>query len=66
MERGDCVLGDLLGAALLLVEHRDEVRRIALGQLHAVLVQLALLHLGQEVTLSLGSILVFMCEISSK
>ena len=54
MERGDCVLGDLLGAALLLVEHRDEVSGVALGQRHALLVQLALPHLRQEVALPLG------------
>ena len=54
MERGDGVLGDLLGAPLLLVEHRDEVRGVALRQRHAVLVQLALPHLRQEVALGGG------------
>ena len=46
VERRDCVLGDLLGAALLLVEHRHEVGRVALRQLHALLVQLESLSTG--------------------
>ena len=43
-----------LGAALLLVEDGDEVGGVALAQLHALLVELALPHLRQEIALLPG------------
>ena len=43
-----------LGAALLLVEDGDEVGGVALAQLHALLVELTLPHLRQEIALLPG------------